>query len=395
MVDLTNTIGGIFAGVSLLYMYFTISELKYTAQDTVRVTTLAFFSLSILYMVLLILGVNIFYVKIVSYTVPSFFLCYFFSRRKDGRFIFNFFTILIIGTIIEVLSICARYCIYNSGLLYCCVKFGIYLLVWRAFLCQREKFLRLQRYLPSSFNKLSIITVFYYISLNFILLYPKPIEQRIEYMPIFLVMCLNTVILYYVIYSTLMGTLKIRETVKDNEKYKIIVKKKNSQLKNQKVYYKLAFLDVLTGVKNRTAYEEKLEEYQQKEKYIEEFCCLSMDLNNLKKINDSLGHDAGDELIRGFASILEKALMVTTTDIFRTGGDEFVAFFYRRSEDQVGKAIKNLNKEIVRYNVTAKYKISVAIGVAYKGKEERIDDVISRADSNMYYDKRQYKAGLA
>lgn len=81
-----------------------------------------------------------------------------------------------------------------------------------------------------------------------------------------------------------------------------------------------AYYDAMTGLKNRRAYEEKL--HQLAENPPSEFCIIMADINGLKETNDTIGHDAGDELITGASECLTAAFEGIDT-IYRIGGDEF------------------------------------------------------------------------
>lgn len=158
---------------------------------------------------------------------------------------------------------------------------------------------------------------------------------------------------------------------------------------------KLAYTDSMTGALNKMAYKEavlSIEKLMAEDKV--EYAVAVMDINNLKKINDSFGHEFGDMLIRDSAAIMQRTFR--KNDIYRIGGDEFVVIL---KNDEARKGIELLaifNDEINRFNRNnTKYeqKVQIAIGLATYDKE--IDKmyrmVFSRADAAMYENKMKLK----
>ena len=123
---------------------------------------------------------------------------------------------------------------------------------------------------------------------------------------------------------------------------------------------------------------------------------LFMDADGLKIINDNLGHEAGDLLIREVGAIVHKN---TTNEMLgmRYGGDEFVIFggFSDEERGMVQNLVANINADIDRVNAARKYpfRLSVSIGEAC-WKAVDVDDlevVIEQADKEMYQEKRRKK----
>lgn len=157
------------------------------------------------------------------------------------------------------------------------------------------------------------------------------------------------------------------------------------------VYRHMAYTDVMTGLSNRASFEEKLEAIRRKKDYSVVWC-LCADINNLKQANDTFGHIAGDELIRGAAGSLQAASS-DVCDIYRTGGDEFVVLLYSQSEQAVIEWKKRFDEAVALYNRLHEPKLSMALGYElfrYTGGYN-IDKVLSQADSKMYENKRIWK----
>lgn len=147
--------------------------------------------------------------------------------------------------------------------------------------------------------------------------------------------------------------------------------------------------DPLTGLYNRYAYNETLREYADKE-IEEDFVIISIDVNGLKRANDNLGHEAGDELLRGAAGCIDKALS-SSGKCFRTGGDEFVCLIH--ADRQHTERLKaDLRERTGRWHGRLVESVSLSIGSAshadYPGLS--VEKLITLADQEMYTDKDAY-----
>ena len=161
---------------------------------------------------------------------------------------------------------------------------------------------------------------------------------------------------------------------------------------------RLAYVDGLTEVGNRTAYIEKKEELLSAENRVG-LAVAMFDVNNLKKVNDSLGHSAGDELIKESARIIQRSFGSLGT-VYRIGGDEFVVLFQSENpESSYERAKKLFEEELTRCNEKSShpFAISIAHGYAYCGKTEQgdIEGLEKQADQMMYKNKREMKLAYA
>ena len=148
----------------------------------------------------------------------------------------------------------------------------------------------------------------------------------------------------------------------------------------------LAYHDQLTGVGNRHAYGEKLEELD--EKRPPHFCIIMADLNGLKQTNDSLGHEAGDELIIGAARCIEQAFGETGS-IFRIGGDEFCIITEGVKADAERCALK-LDQLTSAWKGKLVPGLSVCWGIAEGNERTDAESVVHEADQAMYLSKRNF-----
>ncbi len=156
----------------------------------------------------------------------------------------------------------------------------------------------------------------------------------------------------------------------------------------------LARTDKLTGTKNKNAYQEQEKELQAMIDVgaLLDFAIVVCDLNNLKRINDTFGHKAGDEYIKAAGKVVCE--LFAHSPVYRIGGDEFVAVLtdrdYERREDLFAQL-----RERMLDNLHAGVGPVVASGMAeYRaGSDKKVSEVFERADGIMYEYKRRLKSG--
>lgn len=151
-----------------------------------------------------------------------------------------------------------------------------------------------------------------------------------------------------------------------------------------------AYMDVHTGLPNKSKCEELLRDTSLID---EPTGCIVFDLNNLKMVNDSLGHTAGDSLISNFARIIRN--VIPSSDyVGRYGGDEFMAVIYSADEKKMKEILNKLEKEVERFNEYGKHMpISYAHGWAISAefRECTLRTLFDRADHSMYLNKQEQK----
>lgn len=157
----------------------------------------------------------------------------------------------------------------------------------------------------------------------------------------------------------------------------------------------LAYVDVLTKIPNRAKCEATINELE--DKIDSEITIISLDLNNLKHVNDTYGHQYGDEMISKFSSILNEVFS-NIGFIARMGGDEFIAILTDVSNNKVEKALYDLSEELLSFNKTSKnnYSLSVAYGYATRNKNDNVSlwHIYELADKAMYQNKKIQKQML-
>lgn len=145
----------------------------------------------------------------------------------------------------------------------------------------------------------------------------------------------------------------------------------------------LAEIDGMTGLYNKSKYMDVISGVYKKE---EQIAVIFWDINFLKRVNDTIGHEAGDKLI---LTVAESIRTVTSDNDFgyRIGGDEFILIMRGGDEKSVQRKIQDWEKSLERLQKTVEFPISVSMGYAF-GKGADLESVIQAADQMMYENKR-------
>ena len=188
----------------------------------------------------------------------------------------------------------------------------------------------------------------------------------------------------------------------DEETRKELARQKQiHDLKQQaQVMMEYANKDVLTGLFNRRCYEHDL---HLEDIFLEHFVFVMADVNGLKKVNDTFGHDAGDELIQGAAYCLNRS-MGGHGKVYRIGGDEFAVIMYA-SESETRELYTDLMEMVQNWSGHRIDALSLSVGIVAKNEfpDATISEITALADKRMYDDKnlhykrcgdRQYGLGF-
>ncbi len=154
-----------------------------------------------------------------------------------------------------------------------------------------------------------------------------------------------------------------------------------------------AVVDALTGLKNKRAWQERvalLEEEIRLDRA--EFAIVVCDINGLKVVNDTLGHEAGDRLIVRAGNLISRAFQYST--VYRIGGDEFAVVLEGRDLEERDSCLQELQNRLA--NQSSKEgtdnPVSIAVGISlYQKGDTDSTQVFRRADENMYENKMKMK----
>jgi diguanylate cyclase (GGDEF)-like protein len=157
----------------------------------------------------------------------------------------------------------------------------------------------------------------------------------------------------------------------------------------------LAFQDSLTNLRNKMAYDSFLNDLEQRiqEGEVESYGIIVLDLNNLKEINDTYGHENGNAYLINSSKLI--CQVFTHSPVFRIGGDEFIAILIGDDLDNHHNLLRQL-KDGMNSTKNASFpwkQISIAygIGIAPVAKSTTIAETFNKADKNMYKNKRAIK----
>ena len=158
---------------------------------------------------------------------------------------------------------------------------------------------------------------------------------------------------------------------------------------------RLSRFDGLTEAYNRPFFMEQFDRIlNNAERYKQNFAIVIFDINDLKRINDTKGHIAGDRVLQAFTKTTMNN--IRKTDIFsRWGGDEFMGLFYQISKEEISEKIEKIKKSLEEKPVISEKEeifISFSHGCAfYPDEGKNFDELLKVADNKMYINKREMK----
>lgn len=155
---------------------------------------------------------------------------------------------------------------------------------------------------------------------------------------------------------------------------------------------KKVYLDEATGLPNKNKCEELLNAPEPVSENAPVAVCV-FDLNNLRTINNNLGHDKGDEYIRSFAQQLRLAVPEEHF-VGRDGGDEFLALLHGLNHEETNTCLRQVRESIAKYSekhpeMPISYAVGYALSTDFEGTTMR--ELFRLADKNMYVDKNRAK----
>lgn len=162
-------------------------------------------------------------------------------------------------------------------------------------------------------------------------------------------------------------------------------------------YKKMAYTDVLTGLNNRTAFELDRKRLQGNLKNYTPLTMLMFDLNNLKEVNDTLGHTKGDLYLVTAARLIQKHFG-SLGECYRIGGDEFCIVSTKNDPEDLRRIMEedfaqetDRNRGIIKSNGIDYFAIAYGMAVYDQNIHRDLYEVFVLADERMYAKKRQMK----
>ena len=157
----------------------------------------------------------------------------------------------------------------------------------------------------------------------------------------------------------------------------------------------LSYTDAMTALLNRRGFESQLHmTLARSRRYGETGIIAYCDLDNLKQVNDTLGHTAGDDLVKCAAATLGGA--VRDLDIVgRLGGDEFAIVLINTNWKNGARRMRTIQWRLDSAGIVHRGNdapLQVSMGIEPYGPQDSVEDLIHRADMAMYYNKRRKQA---
>lgn len=156
----------------------------------------------------------------------------------------------------------------------------------------------------------------------------------------------------------------------------------------------LVHQDQLTGALNRRGMDEAFErEATRADRSQTPLCIALLDIDNFKRLNDTLGHQAGDQALIHLSAVIKEALRPSDS-VARYGGEEFIIILPETSLAEASATIERLQRELTKkffMHENDRILVTFSAGVALRAPEESQEDMIGRADKAMYQAKKTGK----
>jgi diguanylate cyclase (GGDEF)-like protein len=154
---------------------------------------------------------------------------------------------------------------------------------------------------------------------------------------------------------------------------------------------KQIYIDELTKLYNRKAYNEKIQEsLNLYKRYNTNFCIMLYDIDDFKAINDIYGHDIGDKVLKMMSKNIRKVIR-ETDNIFRVGGEEFVIIFSQTSLKDACKTAEKIRFSVSSSRIIKDKEITISVGLSDFREEDDEDIIYKRVDELLYIAKNSGK----
>lgn len=159
----------------------------------------------------------------------------------------------------------------------------------------------------------------------------------------------------------------------------------------QKKLKRQTYIDTLTKLNNRKSYNKKIDELiALNNRYDAPFSMLMYDIDDFKSINDTYGHNIGDEVLMKMSEKI-KSILRENDHIFRIGGEEFVILFPETTLEDANKVACKIKDAVENQEIINNKTITISIGLAQAQKNETEDSLFQRVDKLLYHSKRTGK----
>jgi len=305
-------------------------------------------------------------------TFPSMIWFLIFSKYRDARF---FLTFCFVDTVSLIVGFVSRYIGillgYGGNVAAIAVMLAAFFAIYQFGKPHFKEYRKLLECIEDGWKELMVSAVFIYFTLIFTAAYPRPLIERMEYGVSYLVLCVMVLSFYVVFVKNIIKTGKVYE--------------QSMQIKEQQKWFAMAYVDALTGISNRMAYMEKIYELERMKGQLPPTAIVVADLNKFKEINDTWGHQAGDDILKQAANLLSKTFCGEHDKVYRIGGDEFAVISVGIEEKVIQQKLEILKEEQAGM---VPYSISLGYAFVEKAENNAVEQAFSRADAMMYEHKR-------
>lgn len=195
-------------------------------------------------------------------------------------------------------------------------------------------------------------------------------------------------VVYFLIVAVVYNYLRLRTRVRQHHVEMFGLLKKLEEVGNESTHFKrLSMYDPLTGLLNRRAAQDLVADFAQQHS-LEGTALVMMDIDHFKAVNDTHGHDFGDEVLKRVSEIIKKMLREGDAAV-RWGGEEIVIICPKTSHDGAYRVAEKLREEIKgsRFSIDS-VTVTASFGVASIGHHESFSQALGRADEALYEAKR-------
>ena len=307
-------------------------------------------------------------------TLPTFILFFILSKYKDFRF---FVTFCFLDTVTLILTFFARAMNIWFGdvagmigyVILCVLMAVIYITGRPWFSAYRELLKNVRR----GWATMAVSILLVYLLLIFSSSYPVPMIQRPEYLVVYAFMSVTILSFYVVFVCSLIQKKELADL--------------NENLTNEKKWHKIAYIDSITGLKNRMAYIERSNIIERKSDTSKEIYAIIFDIDKFKEINDTFGHHAGDVILKRAADFLLSVFSDSHYELFRIGGDEFAVI----AIDITSSILDEKISQICHPECNLKCSISCGYSLVDFTKKNAMENAFIEADMQMYRHKETKK----
>ncbi len=301
-------------------------------------------------------------------TLPSLALFWTLCKHRDARFLLTF---CFVDTLSTILGFFVRLVWLYAGTVGSILSIVFMVLLFALVFKVGDPYLKRYRevldFVETGWKRLAFSAAMIYIFLIFVAAYPSPLIQRLEYVPVYLVMSCMILSFYVVLLTNIAMTKKVYDQA--------------MRLQEQQKWFNMAYSDALTGIPNRMAYMEKTHNLERTEDPAAPAAIVVMDLDHFKEINDTWGHTAGDEALKTAAGFLTALFSDEGYTVYRIGGDEFAVIALGVEEPALMGKLEALGGFR-----GGDIPCSISAGYAFVDRREKnaVERAFSRADSQMY-----------